>query len=173
MKLLEINSDGTLSANVGPLPEVCRSVIESTVGLYSRVGWNRPWVGYLAFENDECVGTCAFTHAPTDEVVEIAYFTLPGQEGRGVATRMAGNLLAIARTSAPDVMVTAHTLPQESASTRVLRKLGFVLNGPMLHPEDGTVWVWRHEEKRNVPEQSTNPAPSVGASDAERPASQS
>jgi len=151
MKLVAINRDGTLSEGTGPLPDAAMSAISSTVGLYSRVGWIPPWIGYLAFENNECVGTCAFTSAPKANVVEIAYFTIPGHEGRGVATSMAGRLVSLARTSAPEVAVTAHTLPQENASTRILRKLGFVLTGPMHHAEDGPIWVWRLVEQEDGP----------------------
>jgi RimJ/RimL family protein N-acetyltransferase len=143
MDLVEIGRDGSLSAETGPLPDVVRSAVESTVQLYSRVGWSRPWIGYLALEGGVCVGACAFTHAPREDAVEIAYFTFPGGEGRGVATRMAGRLASLARASAPEVAITAHTLPQENASTRVLRKLGFSLVGPAFHEEDGQIWTWR------------------------------
>jgi ribosomal-protein-alanine N-acetyltransferase len=141
MILAGIKADGTLEG-VGPLPEAARSVVESTVQLYSKVGWSPPWIGYLAFENQECVGTCAFTSAPKGGVVEIAYFTFLNNEGRGVATRMAENLVSIATMTAPKVSVTAHTLPTENASTRILRRLGFELVGPTVHAEDGTIWVW-------------------------------
>lgn len=146
MNLVEIGPGGSLPAETGPLPDVARSAVGSTAELYSRVGWSRPWIGYLAFEEGRCVGTCAFTHAPRDGAVEIAYFTFPGNEGRGIATCMAGRLVSMARASAPLVSVTAHTLPMENASTRVLRRLGFALMGPMLHAEDGQIWLWRHGE---------------------------
>ena len=146
MNLAEIGRDGSLAAETGPLPDVARSAVDATVQLYSRVGWSRPWIGYLAFEGGECVGTCAFTHAPRDGAVEIAYCTFPGNEGRGIATRMAERLVSMARASAPEASVTAHTLPHENASTRILRKLGFALTGPMLHAEDGQIWLWRHVE---------------------------
>jgi RimJ/RimL family protein N-acetyltransferase len=144
MNLVEIRQDGSLSAPAGPLPEVAGPVVESTVRLYSRSGWIPPWIGYLGFEGLDCVGTCAFTGPPREGVVEIAYFTFPGHEGRGVATRMAKGLLSIAGSFAPEVSVTAHTLPQEGASTRILRKTGFTFTGPATHPQDGLIWVWRH-----------------------------
>jgi RimJ/RimL family protein N-acetyltransferase len=159
MILVGIKSDGALIEDKGPLPEAARSAIESTVQLYSRVGWNQPWIGYLAFENQECVGTCAFTSAPKDGVVEIAYYTFPNREGRGASTRMAESLLSIAGTSAPEVSVTAHTLPAENASTRILRKLGFEWVGPRVHAEDGTIWVWRHKERGSLPRPSLAPEP--------------
>src|SRR5450631_4694839 len=117
MKLAEIGRDGSVPGHQGPLPDTARSVVDSTVKLYARVGWTRPWIGYLAIEGAEVVGTCAFTGAPVEGKVEIAYFTFPGREGRGIATQMAECLLSIARKSAPEVAVTAHTLPKDGAST--------------------------------------------------------
>jgi ribosomal-protein-alanine N-acetyltransferase len=118
--------------------------------LYESVGWNFPWVGYLAFEDDACVGTCAFKAAPKNDAVEIAYHTFPGHEGSGIATRMAERLRSIAGRArppgAPRICVTAQTLPEENASTRVLRKLRFVLKGSVIDPEEGTVWEWSDEK---------------------------
>jgi RimJ/RimL family protein N-acetyltransferase len=171
MEFVEINADGTLSAGAMPLPEAARSAVEATVQLYSRVGWIRPWIGYLAFEDHECVGTCAFTSAPRDGAVEIAYFTFPGREGRGVATRMAERLVSIAGKSAPQVSVTAHTLPQENASTRILRRIGFELMGPADHPEDGPIWVWRRKGAGEEPGLSPDPTPAPFTPAAGRPPS--
>lgn len=41
------------------------------------------------------------------------------------------------------VLIAAQTLPQESASTTILRRLGFALVGTVDHPEDGPVWEWQ------------------------------
>jgi RimJ/RimL family protein N-acetyltransferase len=55
---------------------------------------------------------------------------------------MARALLAIARAS-PDVSeVLACTLPEPSASTRILTRLAFRWTGSVQGPEDGTVWRW-------------------------------
>ena len=140
IKLVAIQRDGSLAQESGPLPEVARSVIEQTVRLYESVGWNFPWVGYLAFEDDVCVGTCAFKGPLKNDAVEIAYHTFPSHEGRGVATRMAERLCSIAKAAAPNIRVTAQTLPEENASARVLHKLGFVLKGSVIDPKVGTAW---------------------------------
>lgn len=144
MNLAPIASDGSVPGFAGPIPDAGRDALRSTAQLYARVGWVEPWIGYLAIEDGACVGTCAFTHAPGANVVEVAYFTFPGGEGRGFATRMAASLVALAEARDPGVIVTAHTLQAEGASTRVLRKAGFVLHGPRVHEEDGPIWVWRH-----------------------------
>lgn len=168
MNLIAIDRDGTVSGFVGQISEIGRSAIESTVQLYARLGWTQPWIGYLALEDGMCVGTCAFTSAPKNNVAEIAYFTFPGNEGRGVATRMAALLISLAKGSAPKVVVTAHTLPEENASTSVLRKLGFVLEGPQIHEEDGQVWVWRYQGQIVQPNQSSDLAFSAGRSRGRR-----
>ena len=118
-------------------------VIVATQQLYGRVGFEPPWIGYLAFEADRCVGTCGFTSPPQSDRVEIAYFTFPENEARGIATRMASELIQIARNSSRDLVITAHTLPRQGASTAVLRKLGFAHVATIEHPEDGTVWEWQ------------------------------
>ncbi len=162
MMLAPINRDGTVSGFAGHVSDIGQSAIQSTVQLYSRVGWIVPWIGYLAIEQGACVGTCAFTSAPTDGVVEIAYFTFPGYERMGVATRMAAFLVSLAKESAPGIVVTAHTLPEENVSTQVLRKLGFVFDGPRDHEQDGRIWVWRHQVSNHQPNQLPDPtSPSV------------
>jgi [ribosomal protein S5]-alanine N-acetyltransferase len=144
MKLRAINRDGTVSEFAGSIADIGRSAIDSTVQLYAKIGWIPLWTGYLAFEDDACVGTCAFVGAPKNNTIEIAYFTFPEFEGRGFATRMAASLVEVAKECAPDVVVSAHTLAEENASTRILRKVGFAFDGSRVHEADGPIWVWRY-----------------------------
>ena len=118
-------------------------VVATVRQLYDRAGFEEPWICYLAFEGERCVGTCGFTSTPEDDRVEIAYYTFPGNESRGVATRMASALIEMARTASPGLLITAHTLPRHGASTAVLRKLGFAHVATREDPEDGTIWVWQ------------------------------
>ena len=53
---------------------------------------------------------------------------------------MAAALAGIA--IAAGVVPIAHTLPEENASTRALRRNGFTLAGAVDDPEDGLVWRW-------------------------------
>ncbi|GJM25582.1 MAG: hypothetical protein DHS20C16_19970 [Phycisphaerae bacterium] len=149
MQLIEILENGLSAEPVGDLCDTANGVLRSTRELYGRVGFERPWVGYLACANDasdsaRCVGTCAFTSPPKSGRVEIAYFTFPDFEGRGLATKMASKLLEIVRTHDPTLTVTAQTLPVKNASNSILQKLGFEFAGEVEHPEDGTVWEWKH-----------------------------
>ncbi|MBL9134612.1 MAG: GNAT family N-acetyltransferase [Verrucomicrobiales bacterium] len=141
--LLPILEDGSIS-RPAPLDGPAAEVIAATVCLYARRGFQPPWIGYLAMEGDLWIGSCGFAHPPRNGEVEIAYFTFPGNEGRGAATRMARELLRQTRHAARSARVgyIAHTLPTESPSTSILRKLGFRCVGEIHHPDDGTVWKW-------------------------------
>jgi len=105
-----------------------------------------PWVGYLALEGAtrRAVGTCGFNGGPdSTNTVELAYFTFPGEEGRGIASAMAVALMHMARSATPPVgTLCAHTLPERNASCRVLEKSGFLHVGLVTDPEDGPVWRW-------------------------------
>ena len=125
------------------MPDMAADVISATTQLYGSVGYEPPWIGYLAFEDDTCVGACGFKSPPQNNRVEIAYFTFPLHESRGMATQMASELIRLAREKMPSVTVAAQTLPEENASTSVLKKLRFRLVGALEHPEDGQVWEWQ------------------------------
>src|SRR5215475_11590682 len=147
MRLVPIPRDGNVSLSDITLPQAATAVIASTVQLYAQRGYIEPWVGYLAIEEGNCVGACGFTSPPAGGVVEIAYFTYPDFEGRGLATRMAQRLISIAQERAPPVRLIAHTLTEENASNHILKKLGFAFTGTVDHPEDGKIWEWSYEPK--------------------------
>jgi RimJ/RimL family protein N-acetyltransferase len=133
------------SVHFGEHVELAQQVVEQTLILFEAVPRETPWIGYLGVDKESgvVVGTCGFKSGPQpDGTVEIAYFTFPAFEGRGVATAMAGLLIALAR-SAPEVrVVIAHTLPERNASTRVLEKAGLNHAGDIVDPENGPVWRW-------------------------------
>lgn len=141
MQLDPIPRAGVPAEILQQLPPEAREVVGVFVHLYESA-FVSPWIGYLGVEGGAIVGACAFKSPPQDGAVEIAYFTFPGCEGRGVATRMASELIAFARSSDAAIRVRAQTLPQENASVRILRKLGFVHTRDVEHPEDGLVWEW-------------------------------
>ena len=143
LELVAITQHGELAKPVPAKPQIAAEIVEATTQLYRAVGYEPPWIGYLAIENGACVGSCGFKSPPQNDRVEIAYFTFPGHESRGVATRMASELIRLALNKMPAVTVAAQTLPEENASTSVLKKLRFRLAGTVDHPEDGLVWEWQ------------------------------
>jgi len=142
LTLLTILRDGVPDGTCPGLDDAAREVCSQTAALYWRAGFVSPWVCYLALFGDGIVGTCGFTAPPAAGKVEIAYYTFQPFEGRGIATLMARELLAVAKAADPGVRVIAHTLPERNASTRILEKIGFELKGTVLHPEDGEIWEW-------------------------------
>jgi ribosomal-protein-alanine N-acetyltransferase len=143
LELIAITENGELIEPVPSMPPLAAEIVRATTQLYGAVGYELPWIGYLALENGVCVGSCGFKSPPQNNRVEIAYFTFPGHESRGVATRMASELIRLARDKMSAVTVAAQTLPEENASTSVLKKLRFRLVGTVEHPEDGLVWEWQ------------------------------
>jgi RimJ/RimL family protein N-acetyltransferase len=103
--------------------------------------------GLVHKEDHLVVGSAAFVGPPSDAGdVEIAYAVVPAYEGRGYATQAANALTEFAFADDRVQTVTANTLPERNASTRVLEKNGFVFAGEIEHPEDGIIWRW--EKKR-------------------------
>ena len=109
---------------LAPHQSTAVAIAADTARFLAAGGVPTPWHGYLALQGPtrRVVGTCGFKGGPdVDGAVEIAYFTLPGEEGRGVATAMATALVRVASAGGPNVaVVRAHTLPERNASCRVL-----------------------------------------------------
>jgi [ribosomal protein S5]-alanine N-acetyltransferase len=108
-----------------------------------------PWVhGFVVRhrETGAVVGQGGFKGPPRAGVVEIAYGTNPEHRGNGYATETAAALVDYAFTSPEVRVVIAHTLPDSTASQRVLKKCGFTHVGEEIDPEDGL--VWRFEKRR-------------------------
>ena len=141
--LVRILRDGAIDGAPLDLASLPVDVLPATVDLYRSRGYEPPWAGYLAAEAGRAVGTCAFASPPAAGHVEIAYFTFPGHEGRGIATAMARALVELAAATDPSLTLLAYTLPRPGASTRILERLGFRCHGLYDHAEDGWVWVWR------------------------------
>ena len=142
-RLVRCEEDGFPADLALSLPEFARSACEMSAVWYPRVGYIPPWIGYLSINEGHVVGGGGFKEPPQGGRVEIAYFTAPEFKGRGHATQTARALIAIAQETDPTLLIAAQTLPEENASTTILRKLGFRLHGTVQHPEDGEIWEWR------------------------------
>jgi len=108
-----------------------------------------PWIhGYSVVlrADGAVVGQCGYKGPPTDDgIVEIAYAIEPDHWGKGYATEAAAALTAHALGCGRVQAVRAHTLPDGTASQRVLAKCGFRHTGEFVDPEDGLVWRWEKE----------------------------
>jgi [ribosomal protein S5]-alanine N-acetyltransferase len=143
VELLPIAESGDVTIPSSGMPDMIRENCSATASFYKAVGFSPPWIGYVSVTDGHPVGGGGFKGPPQHNSVEIAYYTLAALEGRGWATATARALIKIARSVDPAIGVTAQTLPQRNASARLLGKLGFELEGSVMHPEDGEVWHWR------------------------------
>lgn len=121
------------------------------IDFYNRAGFVPPWIGYYARLNDEFVGSAGFKGKPKDKKVEIAYGTFRKYEGKGIGTEMCRQLDLLAIRTDPHIRITARTLPEENASTSILKKNGFILLGTVWDDEDGNVWEWEYKLLQDSP----------------------
>lgn len=142
LRLVPILADGRPGEPGLTVTDDVAAMLAHTRDLYDRTGYRIPWISYLTVHRGEIVGGGAFVAPPQEGAVEIAYFTLPGQEGRGFAGQTAAALLDIARNADARIALWAKTLPEENASTRILARLGFRRDGTVQDHEIGTAWRW-------------------------------
>ncbi|MDW3651398.1 MAG: GNAT family N-acetyltransferase [Bacteroidia bacterium] len=119
-----------------------RAIFNFTQSYYQQIGFTPPWHGYFAKLDGILVGTAAFKGKPKDNQIEIAYGTFESHRQKGVASEMCRKLLELALQSDPGLRITARTLMEENASTKILRKNGFQFVGSVIDPDDGEVWEW-------------------------------
>ena len=128
------------------LHELSQSVARHSLEFMRTFSLETPpdWFGYLVVEGDsqQMAGTCSFKGPPIDHALEIAFFTFPGFEGRGIGTAMARFLLDRASHLPGVTGAIAHTAQEYNAATRILEKLGMKLAGSA-QEEGDLVWLWR------------------------------
>ena len=121
---------------------LCQEGIYMTIDFFKRVGYKEPWIGYIAMQNGDVVGSGAFKGPPKNGIVEIAYGTFEPFRQKGIGTEICKLLVELSLKTDPSVTITARTLPQNNFSTRILQKNGFIFSGRVNDPEDGDVWEW-------------------------------
>lgn len=90
------------------------------------------------------LGACGFKLAPNDGTVEISYGIARSERGRGVATAAIDRLLQMAVATGQVQRVVAHILPSNTASSKVVARLGFLSGQPFVDTDGETVvpWTW-------------------------------
>jgi [ribosomal protein S5]-alanine N-acetyltransferase len=105
-----------------------------------------PWLPYLfIFRPDRAVvGLGGFKSVPDDRrTIEIGYSVAPTYQGKGFATSAARQLIEIAFKSKLVDCVCAHTLAENNASTRVLKKCGMTKESATIDADDRNLWKWK------------------------------
>ena len=134
-----------IAVSFGSDTDAARELIASNLAFLERVPRPDPWGCYVARSDGSAVGMAAFKSAPNAQgEVEIAYMTFPDCEGRGHAGSTIDSLRSLALDHGVATVI-AHTLPEENASNRALRRSRFQFAGLVDDPEDGPVWQWRYQ----------------------------
>jgi RimJ/RimL family protein N-acetyltransferase len=148
MELLQINPESKPEEHGLPESSSAEQNFKMQIEFYSKIGFHPPWVGYLAKADGLPVGMGAFKGRPVNNKVEIAYFTFPEYEGKGIGTEICKGLVQTALAKDDKVEITARTLPEKNPSTRILSRNGFVFSSAVQDPEDGEVWEWTFASDR-------------------------
>ncbi len=141
MKFEPIRIDEDKTEEIYASPD-CQSIFEAYPAYYYKVGYNPPWIGYFVIRDAEVVGVGGFVGKPKDNEVEIAYGTFKDHEGQGIASYACQQLITIANTIDPSLVITAKTAPEHNASTKILSRNGFEFTGIVQDEEIGDAWKW-------------------------------
>lgn len=139
LKAIELNVDQSKEIYASTN---CQQLINTMYEYYPKIGFNKPWIGYFAFNNHQVVGTGGFTGQPKDGKVEIAYWTFKEFEGQGIASFVCKQLISIAKGTDPKIIITAKTAPEHNASTKILQNNGFTFTEIVQDDEIGDAWLW-------------------------------
>lgn len=103
------------------------------------------WMYLLIHQQDRALAGIGGYKGPPDErgIVEIGYQIYEPYRNQGLATEGAQGLIAQAFGHPIVQIVQAHTLAEENASVRVLKKCGMAFTGAFDDPDDGPVWQWQ------------------------------
>jgi [ribosomal protein S5]-alanine N-acetyltransferase len=145
MKLVPIHIDEDKTRAIYADP-YCEEIFKSYPDYYYKTGYNPPWIGYFVIQENKVVGVAGFTGQPTEGKVEIAYGTRKEFEGQGIASFSCKQLIAIAKTTNPQIIITAKTAPEQNASAKVLQRNGFEFTNLVQDEGIGDAWEWMLKE---------------------------
>jgi RimJ/RimL family protein N-acetyltransferase len=116
--------------------------LQRTRDALAAIGGDARWGSrlFVAGEPPELVGWGGFKGPPEDGVVELGYEIAEARRGRGLASAATDAMIAEALADQGVTSVIAHTLPERSASNRVLEKAGLRFDG---EAEDRGRAAWR------------------------------
>ncbi|MFK7925079.1 MAG: GNAT family N-acetyltransferase [Bacteroidia bacterium] len=136
IQLLPLSNDPAQNAAFASDPD-CQQILEVFGSYYEQIGYDPPWIGYFAALGERLVGTGGFKGVPRSGKVEIAYHTFADHEGQGIGTQICDALVRLSRKADPSIQISARTLPEENASTSILKKNHFRFAGEIWDEEDG------------------------------------
>ena len=115
----------------------------------------KDWWSYLPILKSEnrLIGLCGYKGSPDENgMVEIGYEIKNDYHNKGFATEIANALIEDAFKNEKITYILAHTLGQDNASTKVLKKCGFEKVQDIENSELGTIWKWelKREQYKSI-----------------------
>jgi [ribosomal protein S5]-alanine N-acetyltransferase len=104
-----------------------KSYLEKLQEDESLLGWGVWFV--IEKETERIVGDIGFKGKPVDQTVEIGYGIIPSAQGKGYATESVNEIVKWALSTNLASHVVAECLEDNTASVKVLEKLGFEVTG--------------------------------------------
>jgi RimJ/RimL family protein N-acetyltransferase len=132
-------------------PETLAWIRDYLIQAPDELGW---WTNMLVLRQDlRLIGTAGFKGLPEpDGSVELGYEIAEAYQNQGLATEAAAALIDDIFKKNGVQLVKAHTLAEQNASGRVLKKLGFHFVREKIDIRDGRIWefslVRSHESSR-------------------------
>ncbi|MFI5203327.1 MAG: GNAT family N-acetyltransferase [Flavobacteriales bacterium] len=146
LTLVPINASADTDSGIPNDPSFT-ALLEQQRNFYQRVGFDQPWIGYLARLKGQFIGAAGFKGKPRDGKVEIAYHIFPEFQQQGLGTMVCRELVQMALKTDVTVRITARTLPENNPSTRILTRNGFDFSGTARDDDDGIdVWEWEYDK---------------------------
>lgn len=103
------------------------------------------WWAYLPIlvSENKIIGSCGYKgKADENGSVEIGYEIAESYRNQGFATELANALIENAFRFEEVKSVIAHTLAEENASVKVLKKCNMKFIAELEDPEEGKIWKW-------------------------------
>ena len=138
-----LSGHGPRSFTLADTPVAPIEILRMLADLDARLVETFSPASWLIVESNEVVGLCSIVGSPDEGQIAIGYGIAPSRQGRGIARRAVGEIIAWARANAQVRAITAETAVANVASQRVLIRNGFIQVGERVDDEDGPLLCWR------------------------------
>jgi ribosomal-protein-alanine N-acetyltransferase len=119
---------------------------------YANYGYGRYAVFYKP--NNKLIGFCGFKYLPELKMTDLGYRFLPEYWGKGIATESSKKVLEFGFSTLNIKTVFGTVVPENVASSAILRKLGFKYREMKPYPGDKELgdleWYYLSEEEYNT-----------------------
>lgn len=138
-----LSGHGPRSFTLADTPIAPVGILQMLADIDARVAATFNPASWLIVEQGEVAGLCSIVRPPDGDQIAIGYGIAPSRQGRGIAGRAVGEIVAWARGDDRVGAITAETAVANIASQRLLIRNGFIQAGERIDDEDGPLLCWR------------------------------